>query len=378
LDGGNNPDAVYDAVSYQFGALAGVTIDLSTGKVTGGSGTDTLIGKMVDVKDDNQKIIGKEFVSPFAHAIGSVYDDTFIGNKKDNSFDGLDGNDTVNYSALQKTVNIDLSAGTATGADIGNDTVKNIENVIGGRGSDFIVVNNADNIIDGGDGSDTVSYQAATGGVEVDLNFPLQVPGNLSGYDTLKNIENLAGSSFADVLTGNSAANVLTGNGGDDTLIGGAGDDVLTGLGGKDVLTGGTGKDDFTFTTLNDSARPLTDPTVGVDRVTDFKQKEDQIDLRLLLSDDGKENKLTFSATKTLQAGGVDPVDSTKKSGYINYSYAVDSEGKDITVINGSVDDVKNTITNPDGSVVDAPNPWADFTIELTGKIALTAGDFIL
>jgi serralysin len=44
--------------------------------------------------------------------------------------------------------------------------------------------------------------------------------------DTLRGIENVRGSAFADVLTGNSAANVLDGQGGADAMAGGAGDDI--------------------------------------------------------------------------------------------------------------------------------------------------------
>jgi Ca2+-binding RTX toxin-like protein len=45
--------------------------------------------------------------------------------------------------------------------------------------------------------------------------------------DTLINVENLAGSSFDDVLTGNTAANIIAGGQGRDRLMGGGGADVF-------------------------------------------------------------------------------------------------------------------------------------------------------
>ncbi len=76
-----------------------------------------------------------------------------------------------------------------------------------------------------------------------------QSVGGGRGTDTLTNIENIAGSSFSDVLTGDSGSN------------------VLTGAGGADNLTGGLGADTFRFTTFTDSQ-----PGVGLfDTVADFK-----------------------------------------------------------------------------------------------------------
>ncbi len=57
-----------------------------------------------------------------------------------------------------------------------------------------------------------------------------------SGNDTLLNIENLIGSSFNDRLTGNSGNNVLNGGLGNDILNGGSGRDLLTGGSGNDTF----------------------------------------------------------------------------------------------------------------------------------------------
>ena len=79
------------------------------------------------------------------------------------------------------------------------------------------------NVLDGGDGTDTVSYNSAPGAVTVSLavSGPQETSG--AGIDKLVNVENLTGSSFNDTLTGNAGANTIVGGAGNDVLSGGAG-----------------------------------------------------------------------------------------------------------------------------------------------------------
>jgi Ca2+-binding RTX toxin-like protein len=102
--------------------------------------------------------------------------------------------------------------------------------LIGGLGADRL---------DGGSGIDTVSYAASSAGVTVNLTTGLASGGDAAG-DELISIENVIGSSAADVLTGNGVANVLNGGLGADTLSGGEGADVFifnTALGSGNVDT---------------------------------------------------------------------------------------------------------------------------------------------
>lgn len=72
-------------------------------------------------------------------------------------FEGGPGIDTVDYSKARQPVSVDLSVGTAFGHDIGDDTLRNIENIIGGRGHDRIAGDANDNVLDGGpSGSDFI------------------------------------------------------------------------------------------------------------------------------------------------------------------------------------------------------------------------------
>ena len=47
--------------------------------------------------------------------------------------------------------------------------------------------------------------------------------------DTIRNIENVIGTAGADTISGDAAANTLTGLDGDDIIRGGGGSDVLSG-----------------------------------------------------------------------------------------------------------------------------------------------------
>jgi len=85
-------------------------------------------------------------------------------------------------------------------------------------------------IIDGGDGTDTVSfryYSEATSGIAVDLSrTTAQAVGGGLGSMTLTSIESLIGTSYDDTITGDSGDNILAGDPGNDTLDGAAGKDT--------------------------------------------------------------------------------------------------------------------------------------------------------
>lgn len=82
--------------------------------------------------------------------------------------------------------------------------------------------------IDGGAGTDTVSYSNARQGIEVfmaEAGIAFQVQDGLGGIDPLVNIEYIQATPFDDHLVGNSDSNILRGANGFDTIDGGAGSD---------------------------------------------------------------------------------------------------------------------------------------------------------
>ncbi len=183
--------------------------------LAGGQGNDTLRGGKGDDLLD-----------------GGGDDDLLLGERGDDTLQGGDGNDTLTASP---------------GADV----------LLGGRLA-------ADGSFVADTGRDTVDYSASDAGVTVDLSrVPRGQPAGragalgVGGYaegDVLHSIENLIGSDYTDLLRGTDGVDVLAGGGGDDWddpdtaaveggLFGLAGDDTLRGGDGRDWLDGSAGRD---------------------------------------------------------------------------------------------------------------------------------------
>lgn len=105
--------------------------------------------------------------------------------------------------------------------------------------------------IDGGAGSDTVSYAAHPRGVTVDLAHP-HTAGSRHENDRLSSIENVIGTTRHDVLRGDGGRNRLEGWAYEpfatsplagDTIAGRGGNDTLVGTSRADVFSGDTGRD---------------------------------------------------------------------------------------------------------------------------------------
>jgi Ca2+-binding RTX toxin-like protein len=123
-------------------------------------------------------------------------DDVLVSGPVAETFDGLGGIDTIDYSTVTQAVKVDLSKGTASGGG-GKDKLSNIENITGSNFNDQLTGDGQDNLIDGGLGKDT-----------------------------------LKGAAGNDTLMGGDGNDVLQGDAGEDTLDGGLGNDKMTG--GKD------------------------------------------------------------------------------------------------------------------------------------------------
>ena len=99
--------------------------------------------------------------------------------------------------------------------------------------------------MDGGPGSDIVDYLAGDGPVDADLSAgtaSYRPPGEVWTH-TLRRIEKIDGTVFADTLVGDARRNVLRGKQGIDQIRGLDGDDDLIGGTGDDTLWGGDGDD---------------------------------------------------------------------------------------------------------------------------------------
>lgn len=183
------------------------------------------------------------------HVVGGAGDDVIIAGTTQDIYDGGAGINTVDYSQVKGDLIIDLHTKTVTGAV--NQQVENIQNIIGNNGDNtfigsltesnnliggdgkdiFFVGGGKDNQIDGKGGINTISYETTDNGVNVDLTKGT-VTDAFGRNDSIRNINNITGTRFDDVLIGDDKDNIIIGNGGNDILIG---------MGGNNTLIGGNG-----------------------------------------------------------------------------------------------------------------------------------------
>lgn len=152
--------------------------------------------------------------------VGSLFDDTLVGNNNPNELRGLDGDDYLQARGAIDTL-------------LGGDGIDRLE---GGGGGDHL---------DGGEGLDYAKYSYALAAVHVDLADAAFNTGDAAG-DSFISVEGLIGSRFDDNLFGDGNRNDIAAAGGNDTVDGRGGDDNLQGMDGDDVLTGGPGEDRLT------------------------------------------------------------------------------------------------------------------------------------
>ena len=172
---------------------------------------------------------------------GNSSDERLIGSYLNQNLSGNGGNDYIDGKGGSDIIH----------GDQGNDTLA------------MSVVNVGDlDQLDGGAGTDTVTFAELAGSVFVDLvanngearTSDSSVPATANDrlIATIANTENIVGTAFADVLLADAGDNTLDGGAGDDVmdgrsgndiLLGGAGNDILDGYLGDDQLDGGTGSD---------------------------------------------------------------------------------------------------------------------------------------
>lgn len=314
---------------------------------------------------------------------GGLGDDLLVGGAGADSLTGGAGRDEAAYQTASVAVDINLALGTGHGGDAEGDLFGSIENLIGTLFDDTIVGDNADNwiyglagndrlwgdagddilnggagadVLTGGAGFDSTSYANSDSGVRVVLFQGIGLWGDAQG-DMFGSIEEIIGSQHQDEIFGDNAHNQLYGLGGHDAiegdsgndvidggdgldkLFGQDGDDTLIGGAGQDRLFGGAGADTFVFLSIDDSR-------VGSeDEIVEFTRSHgDKIDLSKIDANTGVGGDQAFTFIGGAAFGGV--------AGQLRY---------DGRYLSGDV--------NGDGT--------ADFQIQLN-VAALLADDFVL
>ena len=91
---------------------------------------------------------------------GQAGNDRLLGGVAGSTFDGGVGTDEVDYASATRLDPANLAPGQVVHQGGGTDTLAGIENLTGSPGDDRIIGDGSDNVIDGGDGIDTIDYSA--------------------------------------------------------------------------------------------------------------------------------------------------------------------------------------------------------------------------
>jgi len=203
-----------------------------------------------------------------------------------------DGNDVINSGRLQNGDSIDMGAG--------DDSVSAMFTGTWGTPT----IGNADLAkLDGGAGTDTLSFEESTPATDTELTLTTAGATNFENLTGGSNAEVLKGDNNANVLRGNNGSDTLYGYGGNDTLYsdassgqttytsgnqndvlyGGAGNDTMYGSVGDNTLDGGTGADTITSGGGSDTIVLRSgdggSTQVAGDTVTDFTDGTDSLGL---------------------------------------------------------------------------------------------------
>lgn len=318
--------------------------------IIGGGGNDTLYG---DAGDDWLE--------------GGAGADKLIGGAGFNSASYfLDG--AVKVSLANPSTATGAAAGDTyfnieglVGSDKGNDTLwgNNKNNTLwGASGSDFLDGRGGDDFLNGGDGgdylrggagSDTATYSDDKA-VHASLQNNFGNTGAAKGDDYL-DIENLAGSVYADFLTGDANDNRLYGDAGNDTLNGLDGNDYLEGQNGSDILNGGSGDDTFDGGAGNDrlsggsgdddlyggAGRDVLSGGIGQDKADYFGSRGVHVSLAGLFAATGDAKGDTFNSIEDVHGS----YQGNDKLGGNNHANVLFGEaGNDILLGMGGDDDL--------------------------------------
>ncbi len=154
---------------------------------------------------------------------------TIVGTDQSETIQGTAGKDVIAALAGDDTVL------PSAGADI----------VCGGAGDDRLSGGAGPNVLNGGSGIDIVTHETSGGPRQVDLGVNGRPGSSIdllgSDKDTLRAIENIEGSPFADVLAGGPGPNEIAGGNGNDTFVWFLSDTDL------DSWDGGQGNDTVNF-----------------------------------------------------------------------------------------------------------------------------------
>lgn len=255
--------AIYD---YDFVLASWTLEDFSADRVF------SAIGDSIVITEYKDGLVDKiEIYSPFSSSIvdpNPSIAGVILYRSSRTVIEGNDDRDILNGSSF----NDDIYCGGGNDDAFGGS---GDDNISGGSGNDKIRGGSGRDTINGNLGLDTADYSDKTSSVVVSLSGSTSVQVNVGGIleDSISNIECLIGGSSSDSFSGDSMANQFIGHAGDDRLYGFGGDDTLDGGSSNDELRGGLGLDRLTGGLDSDRFRfdtAASTTSANRDLITDF------------------------------------------------------------------------------------------------------------
>ncbi|WP_204154528.1 FG-GAP repeat protein [Leptolyngbya sp. CCY15150] len=240
---------------------SGVSVS-GAGDINGDGIDDLIIGAYGadnngDRSGSNYVVFGRRDIT-----IPSPFDDILSGTANADTIRALGGNDVVRGFAGNDLLDGGPGRDRIFGQD-GSDTL------IGGTGNDLLNGGADNDRIFGQAGNDTLiggtGNDLLNGGADSDRIF------GQAGNNTL------IGGTGNDLLNGGADNDRIFGQAGNDRIFGGSGRDILLGGSGNDRIDGGPGND--VITTGAGRNLIVIRQNDGFDRVTDFQNNQDRIDL---------------------------------------------------------------------------------------------------
>ncbi len=223
-----NGGAGTDWMSFATETTA-VTASLA-GTATGAFGTYTFLGNSIENIAGGSA--GDTLTGTSGNNVmyGNGGNDTFNPNGGSDTLFGGTGFDTVTYNSYAAAVTVDLAALTITDASAAVTSLNSIESIVGSTHDDTFLsgLSIANFTLDGGAGTDTISFAPLQAAVNVNLGTGVATVGLGLQY-TLSHFENIIGGGLNDLLTGDGGNNIISGGGGDDNFYGSQGTDIIDG-----------------------------------------------------------------------------------------------------------------------------------------------------
>jgi Ca2+-binding RTX toxin-like protein len=297
LDGGIGADAMNGGTGNDVYIVDNVGDNITEGFLSGIDRVESSISWSLaaDPWVENLTLTGAGSNS----ATGNGLNNVIVGNAGNNVINGGAGADSMTGGGGNDSYHVDNAGDTVVEAAGGgtdwvystvNHTLSaNVENLdldgaaaINGTGNELantIWGNDANNVIDGKAGVDTMAGRGGNDSYYVDATLDIvtelagqgidKVFSRAANYTLSSNVENMklldqqfvilpnglfgllpagvngTGNASANVMEGNAVANVLSGMAGSDTLSGLGGNDTLDGGTGNDTMLGGTGNDNY-------------------------------------------------------------------------------------------------------------------------------------